>query len=253
MIDTILEQLVTMSRNLGDPSLDYVMLGEGNTSARADAETFFVKASGAPMRTLEPKNLVRVRFDRILELLKSDSLSDADIRKGLESARVDPEEKAMPSVETFLHALVLQLDEVQFVGHTHPTAVNSILCSKYVVEAVTGRLFPDHIVYCGPASVYVPYTDPGLPLANAVRRGIVEFGEKWGRAPKLIMMQNHGCIALGRSAADVENITAMAVKAARVLLGAYAAGGPNFLTLEQVQRIDTRKDEQYRKSIWGTR
>lgn len=253
MTDTVLTQLVTMSRNLGNPTLDYAMLGEGNTSARADAETFWVKASGAPMRTLEPENLVRVRFDRILDLLKCDSLSDADILEGLKAARANPEEKAMPSVETFLHALVLQLEDVHFVGHTHPTAINSILCSQNVVEAACGRLFPDHIVYCGPASVYVPYTDPGLPLANAVRQAIVEYGETWGRVPKLIMMQNHGCIALGKSAADVENITAMAVKAARVLAGAYAVGGPHFLTPEQVQRIDTRKDEQYRKSIWGTR
>jgi hypothetical protein len=60
-------------------------------------------------------------------------------------------------------------------------------------------------------------------------------------------------IALGKSAADVENITAMAVKAARVLLGTYALGGPHFLTPEHADRIHTRQDEHYRKNVWETR
>ena len=40
MQDDILTQLIAMSHSLGDPALDYVILGEGNTSARADADTF---------------------------------------------------------------------------------------------------------------------------------------------------------------------------------------------------------------------
>lgn len=253
MMDTVLSQLIAMSRNLGDPARDYAILGEGNSSARADAETFWVKASGASLRTLELEGLVRVRFQPILELLEVEQLSDAEIRKGLEAARADPRAQAVPSVETFLHALALQLEEVHFVGHTHPTAVNAILCSQKAAEVVSGRLFPDEIVYCGPAPVYVPYTDPGPPLARAVRRAIAEYNDAWGQAPKVILMQNHGLIALGRSAADVENITAMAVKAARVLLGSYALGGPHFLTAEQSARIDSRSDEHYRRNVWGTR
>src|SRR3990172_1990163 len=125
MVDAILSQLIAMSRNLGDPAMDYAVLGEGNTSARIDAKTFWVKASGAPLRTLDRNGLVRVYFDPILELLENERLSDADIRKGLESARVDLEAQAIPSVETFLHALVLQLDGINFVGHTHPTVINA--------------------------------------------------------------------------------------------------------------------------------
>jgi rhamnose utilization protein RhaD (predicted bifunctional aldolase and dehydrogenase) len=197
-----------MSRNLGHPAMDYAILGEGNTSARADANTFWVKTSGVSLRTLEPSGLVRVSFNRISELLESGQLRDADIRKGLESARVDPEEKALPSVETFLHAVLLQLEGVNFIGHTHPTAVNMILCSQKAAEAFSGSLFPDQIVYCGPAPVFIPYTDPGLPLAHAVRDAVNAYGDTWGQAPKVVLMQNHGFIALGKSAADVENITA---------------------------------------------
>jgi rhamnose utilization protein RhaD (predicted bifunctional aldolase and dehydrogenase) len=252
-VNDILNQLVTMTRNLGDPALDYAILGEGNTSARAGADLFWVKASGVEMRTIQPSGFVEVAFDRVLALLDQENLGDDQVKAGLEAARVDPAAKARPSVETVLHALALSVEGVHFVGHTHPTAVNAILCSKEAEEAIAGRLFPDEIVYCGPAPVYVPYTDPGVPLARRVRDLIAHHVDAQGEPPKVILMQNHGLIALGRSAQEVENSTAMYVKAARVLLGTYALGGPHFMTAAHVARIHTRPDEAYRRKALGSR
>jgi len=251
MSDDILAQLVTMSNNLGDPALDYVILGEGNTSARADADTFWVKASGTELRTTEASGFVRVRFDRVLALLETDDISDDDVKAGLEAAKVDPAATVRPSVETVLHAVALQLEGVNFVGHTHPTAINALTCSAAFETAVSGRLFPDEIVICGPAPVVVPYTDPGVPLARKVRDLIDQYIDEYQEVPKVILMQNHGLIALGRTAQQVENITAMAVKAARVLLGTYVLGGPHFLTARNVDRIHTRPDELYRRKLLG--
>ncbi len=251
-MDDILNQLVTMTRNLGDPALDYAILGEGNSSARADADVFWVKASGVQMRTIEPRGFVQVCFERVLTMLQAETLSDDQVKAGLEAAKADRTVKARPSVETVVHALALQAPGVGFIGHTHPTVVNAVLCSQRAEEAIAGRLFPDEIVYCGPASVYVPYTDPGLPLARRVRAEIERYLDRYGETPKVILMQNHGLIALGRTAAEVENITAMAVKAARVLLGSYALGGPHFLSPAAVERIHTRPDELYRRAEWGS-
>jgi rhamnose utilization protein RhaD (predicted bifunctional aldolase and dehydrogenase) len=251
--DEILAQLVSMTRNLGDPVLDYAILGEGNTSAQIDADSFWVKASGAEMRTIDAGGFVQVSFDRVLAMLQDDDLSDAKVRAGLEAARMDPEARARPSVETVLHALALKLDGVNFVGHTHPTAVNAVLCSRKAEEAVAGRLFPDEIVYCGPAPVFIPYTDPGVPLAHAVRDAIDGYLDEYRETPKVLLMQNHGLITLGKTASEVENITAMYVKTARVILGTYALGGPHVMTPEAVARIHTRPDELYRRKEWDTR
>jgi rhamnose utilization protein RhaD (predicted bifunctional aldolase and dehydrogenase) len=247
MSSDILTQLISMSRHLGDPALDYVILGEGNASARADDDTFWVKASGLHMGTIEAEGFVQVRFDEVLGLLEKGDLSDDEIKAGLAAAKVDKSVTVRPSVETILHALALQLDGVNFVGHTHPTAVNALTCSQKAEEAASGRLFPDEIVYCGPASVYVPYTDPGLPLARKVRGSIEQYIDEYLEKPKVILMQNHGLVVLGETARQVEDITAMAVKAARVLLGTYIAGGPHFLSPANVDRIHTRPDELYRR------
>ncbi len=249
MSNQILNQLVSMSTNLGDPANDYVILGEGNTSARVDADTFLVKASGTELRTITAPGFVRVHFERVLATLNGPDLSDDEIRQVLVEARVDPQATGHPSVETAFHAVCLQLEGVNFVGHTHPTAINMLTCSAAFETAVSGRLFPDEIVVCGPAPVIVPYVDPGLPLAREIQRRINAYLDTYGERPKMILMQNHGLIALGSTPKQVENITAMAVKTARILVGSYALGGPRFLSQQAVNRIHTRPDEHYRQRV----
>jgi rhamnose utilization protein RhaD (predicted bifunctional aldolase and dehydrogenase) len=247
MQDPILKQLVALSNELGRPELDYVILGEGNTSARADDDSFYVKASGTQLRTITEDGFVRVRFAPVLALLEQPNVTDAEVKNALTASKAEPDKGGHPSVETLLHALCLQLPGVQFVGHTHATAINMLTCSAGFERAYAGRLFPDEIVMCGPAPVLVPYTDPGVPLAVEVWRRIQAHMEEYGEQPKLILIQNHGPIALGRSAQHVLDVTAMAVKAARVLLGTFAAGGPRFMTERDVARIHTRPDELYRR------
>ncbi len=97
--------------------------------------------------------------------------------------------------------------------------MNAILAAERSREIVQGRLFPDEIVCCGLAPVYVPYVDPGLPLAQAIGRAVEEYLEEYGVIPKAILLENHGLIALGGTPRDVASITRMWDKTARVLLG----------------------------------
>jgi rhamnose utilization protein RhaD (predicted bifunctional aldolase and dehydrogenase) len=251
MSEDILTQLVTLANHLGDPSSDYVILGEGNTSARANAETFWVKVSGYEMRTISANGFVQVSFERILALLDRTNLSDQEVKDGLEAAKVDPSIAGHPSVETLLHAICLSLEGVNFVGHTHPVAINSLTCSAAFETAFSGRIFPDEIVVCGPAPLLIPYIDPGVPLARRIKELLGGHLDRYGEAPRVLILQNHGMIALGRSIAQVENITAMMVKTARVLLGTFSAGGPRFMPQVEVERIHGRPDEDYRRRQLG--
>jgi rhamnose utilization protein RhaD (predicted bifunctional aldolase and dehydrogenase) len=247
----VLNELLQLSRRLADPALDYVILGEGNTSAAVDDATFFVKASGVSLRNIPEAGFVRVRRQPIMDLLGRSSVTDEEVIAGMLAARVDTTTPIRPSVETLFHAYLLSLPGIKFVGHTHPTPVNSILCSRLAEEAVSGRTFPDEIVCCGPAPAWVPYVDPGQPLARALRDSVERYIDRYNAAPRIILMQNHGLIALGKSAGEVESSTAMYVKTARIILGTYALGGPNFLSAENVNRIYTRPDEKYREKQIG--
>ena len=243
-----LNQLVQLSQRLADPTLDYVILAEGNTSAREDEDTFWVKASGLQMRGITAAGFVRVAFERVMSLLDRPAVTDQEVRAALTAAKVEPD-AGHPSVETLLHAVCLRLDGVAYVGHTHPTAINALTCSIGFETAFRGRLFPDEIVVCGFAPLLVPYTDPGVLLARKVQELLSGYLAEYSEPPKVILLQNHGLIALGRTPQQVEDVTAMAVKTARVLLGTYAAGGPHFLSEQAAQRIHTRPDELYRRKL----
>jgi rhamnose utilization protein RhaD (predicted bifunctional aldolase and dehydrogenase) len=243
-----LKTLLSLSHELGNPARPLAILAEGNTSAKLNGETFLVKASGSNLGTLDPAGVVECRAQALLSLLDKKNLADTEIEKGLLAARVDDRAKK-PSVEALFHAYLLSLPEIEFVGHTHAPQVNSILCSPRAKEFATKRIFPDEIVCCDVASVFIPYTDPGLRLAQVIRDEVEKFLKEFGRPPRVILMENHGLITLGRSVEAVLSAMFMAEKTAGIWLGAAALGGPKFMSPENVSRISGRPDEALRRKI----
>ena len=247
----ILSDLLQLSHELGDPSRRLAILGEGNTSAQLSAKTFLVKASGTCLASLKEDEVVECSFSKLLPLLDQTGLTDIEVDAALLASRVDDQAKK-PSVEALFHGYLLSLPDVNFVGHTHATSVNSVLCSPRARELAENRLFPDEIVCCDVESVFIPYTDPGLKLAQEIRRGVEGFIAEHSRPPKIILMENHGIIALGRALNAVLTGTLMAEKAATVFVGATALGGPRFMTPENIARIAGRPDEKYRQKVLKT-
>ena len=243
-----LKMLLALSHELGQPAHPLAILAEGNTSAKLSATNFLVKASGSNLGTLDKSGVVECRAEILLPLLDRKSFTDAEIETALLGARVDPKAKK-PSVEALFHAYLLSLPGIGFVGHTHAPDVNSILCSPRAKEFAVKRIFPDEIVCCDVASVFVPYTDPGLKLAQAIRGQTEKFLNDFGRPPRVILLENHGIITLGRSPEAVLSSMLMAEKTAGIWLGAAALGGPKFMTQENVARISGRPDEALRRKI----
>jgi rhamnose utilization protein RhaD (predicted bifunctional aldolase and dehydrogenase) len=243
----MLTPLLELTRSLGQPERDYVIIGEGNTSCRIDADSFWIKASGQQMHGIEQDGFVAVRFEPILAMLEQSPGDLAAQKAVMQAAKVKADVPGLPSVEVTFHAMLLAECNVAYIGHTHPVAVNRILCSTRAREFAAHRLFPDEAVLCGPESVFVPYCDPGLPLALAIRDGARSYMAEWGEAPKVILLANHGLIALGQTPSEILNVTAMCVKAAHIFAGACAVGEPVFMSREDVLHIYRRPDEIYRR------
>jgi rhamnose utilization protein RhaD (predicted bifunctional aldolase and dehydrogenase) len=239
--------LLALSHELGEESRELSILGEGNTSARLSKERFLVKASGCNLGTLREEDTVECLSEPLLELLGQGHATDEDVDLALVHCKVDPKARR-PSVEALFHAYFLSLPGVEFVGHTHPIAINSLLCSTRANDFAERRTFPDEIVCCGPASVLVPYTDPGLWLGQEIRRKTEAYIERYGALPKVVLLQSHGVITFGPTPEAVKAAMYMAVKAARIFAGAAALGGPVFLSQEVIDRIGGRKDEHYRQA-----
>ncbi len=245
MNDTI-AALLKLAHELGRDDRGFVLLSEGNVSARLEPGSLAVKASGACLATLAEDQITVCSADKALGLIDRRMLTDAAVESALLEVRLDPQ-APLPSVETVFHAWLLTIEGVNFVGHCHPIAINQVLCSPRARDFAEQRMFPHEIVLCGPASVYVPYADPGLPLAWQVRERTRDFINERGIVPRLILLQNHGAIALGATPESVLACFLVAEKAARIFAGAAAMGGPNFLLPQQVDRIATRPDEACRR------
>lgn len=243
-----LEQLIEMTRVLGQPEREYVIIGEGNTSYRIDEDSFWIKASGHGMENIDADGFVAVRIAPVLELLETPNMPTEQMKQATNAAKVDPAATAVPSVEVTFHAMLLNECGVRCVAHTHPIAINRLMCSTRAEQFAMGRMFPDEVVLCGPRSVFVPYVDPGLPLAIAMRDKVREYIDEQGEPPKVILMQNHGLIALGKTPKEALNVTAMAVKAAHIFAGACSVGEPVFMSEADIYHIYRRPDEIYRRS-----
>lgn len=244
----ILDELIRLAHELGIEERQLVILGEGNLSADCGDGTFWVKASGSSMVDIDQTGFSRVRFEPVLKLTSQLDPTEQQVITGLKESLVT-EGMRQPSVETFLHAICLHETEAQFIAHTHPTSVLSILCSKLGAEPLMKHIFPEPIPICGRALAIVPYTDPGFKLAHAVRQSLHEFGEVYGETPKVMLMINHGLVALGKSSQEALKITRIIDKWARIVLATYCLGGPNFLSSEQVDRFTKRKDEEIRQEM----
>ena len=242
--------LIELSHELGAEHRQLAILGEGNTSAKLNDDTFIVKASGSNLGTLRDEDVVACHAVALLALLNEADVSDEQIEQTLLGCRLDAKAKK-PSVEALFHAYLLGLPGINFVGHTHPTAVNSILCSPLAEKLATSRLFPDEVVCCGSRSVFVPYTDPGLRLAQLIRDETQRFMETSETLPRVILLQNHGIITLGASPGAVKSAMFMTVKAAQTFVGAMALGGPVFLSESDIERIANRRDEHHRQRALG--
>jgi NAD(P)-dependent dehydrogenase (short-subunit alcohol dehydrogenase family)/rhamnose utilization protein RhaD (predicted bifunctional aldolase and dehydrogenase) len=117
-----------------------------------------------------------------------------------------------PSVELLFHAFLPE----RFVLHTHPVDINAITCNSDGA-GLAGRLFGDQ-------AVWVPYTNPGLPLARAIVEARRAYVARLGRpAPAVTLMQNHGVIVGGDSTAEIDERSAWLLETVRAEMRRAAA------------------------------
>jgi rhamnose utilization protein RhaD (predicted bifunctional aldolase and dehydrogenase)/NAD(P)-dependent dehydrogenase (short-subunit alcohol dehydrogenase family) len=218
----VLGELIDLARRFGrDP--EFTRGGGGNASAKVDG-VLYIKPSGVALATLAAEDLVPLDLEPLLALLHSpdeaegppaDAPGDESggaggdpVMRTAMAARLAEAGGRRPSVELLFHAFLPE----RFVLHTHPVVINAVTCNSDGA-ALAARLFGDQ-------ALWVPYTDPGLPLARAIVEARRAHVERTGRpAPAITVMQNHGIIIGGDSAAEIEERSAWLVDAVRAAMG----------------------------------
>lgn len=206
-----LATIVELSHSFGlDP--EFSRAGGGNSSAKTDG-VLYIKPSGAPLATLTAEALIALDVQTLLDQLdapqRPDSIGGSDeVMRAAVAARIEPDDGRRPSVELLFHALLPQ----QYVLHTHPITVNALTCNSRG-EELAEELLGDDVLW-------IPYTQPGLPLAGRIR-------DEWrdhearigGSAPVAILLQNHGLIVAADNPEDIDRLSSRIVAAISDRLG----------------------------------
>jgi rhamnose utilization protein RhaD (predicted bifunctional aldolase and dehydrogenase) len=238
------DELVALTRRVGDPAADLVVLAEGNTSVRLSDDRFAVKASGARMDAAGPGDFVVGELPELLDVLERDAVDQEELTAALAVSG-----GGRASIETLVHVVALAAG-ASWVAHTHPTTVVGLLAVREAEELWSAPLFPDEAVVLG-EPVWVPYAAPGIALGRAVHTAVRARLDRDGAPPRLILLGNHGIIALGATATEVETVTTMAVKAARIRSFALGAGTLAPLGIDHARELAGRPDEAARRQLLG--
>jgi len=244
-------ELVALTRSLGEPVKDLVILAEGNTSERLPDGRIVVKTSGSNMASSSPEEFVVVEVEPIIALMNNPGTTQAQLTAELDAGEHGGVRRR-GSIETLIHAGVQAISPAAFIAHTHPTAVVSLLASVHAATSFEQAVYSDEVVVLG-TPLYVPYAEPGIHLGRLYFERLTAYVDKHGQLPSLILLGNHGIVAIASSPAGAEAISLMAVKSARVRVNAYAAGGIVGLGAEAVAHYFDRDDlAERRQTLAGT-
>lgn len=226
-------ELLELAHWIGHHPARLAIWNEGAVAGTLPGGKIAVSAAGAGMGCLESASLVELDPEKLRELIALEELPPEAIAE----AQTNPAAPT-PSADALAFADLLALEGARFAAHTQPIPVNQIICSPRARQFSDRRNLPHEIAACGQASVLVPFMPPGLPLAREIRRKIALWRDRYKTTPKLILLQNHGMIALGETAAEVKRVTEMTIKYAEIFVGAAMMGGPEFLKPNYVTQID---------------
>jgi ribulose-5-phosphate 4-epimerase/fuculose-1-phosphate aldolase len=220
MYNDVVNELKSLSESVSN----FCVGMEGNVSGKVSKTKFLIKASGSKLNVLGEEDLIECD-------IFGNQLSNLNKK---------------PSMELGFHTWLLSFESINFVSHTHPNNTLKILCSDKAIKFSEERLFPDQVIFNGKKSCFVPYTMPGDKLTNKIKESMNLFTEKQGYVPSLILLENHGIITFGKTIDECIISTQICEKSAEIFVG---VDNPKFLSLEEIEEIQTDKKENYRKSL----
>jgi len=234
-----------LTLSLGVPGNDFVILAEGNTSELIDDNHIVVKASGARMSTATTKDFVVCEIDSLVALMDSPGATQQDLIEALDAGTHDGVRRR-GSIETLIHVAVQSLRPTRFVGHTHPTPLVALLASVHQETAFDAFVYSDEAIVIG-TTLYVPYAEPGIELGRVFLQSLRDYFSTHNDLPSLILLGNHGVVALADTTDGVHAITEMSYKGAQIRLQALAVGGTKPLDNNSVKAYFEREDMAERR------
>lgn len=221
-------QLLVYRSNLLGRDRTVCNWGGGNTSMKTTEvdfrgrlrEVLWVKGSGSDLAAAGTGDFTPLFMDDVLPLLEREAMTDEEMVAYLSRCVTGPGHPRQ-SIETLLHAFL----PFPHVDHTHPDVIIALACSARGPE-IAREIFGD-------AAVWVPYLRPGFALSRLIGQAVRDNPQA-----RLVIMEKHGLITWGQSAAESYEQTISVIRAAEAAMADRIAGKPAFggMRLEPLQR-----------------
>jgi len=173
------------------------MHGGGNTSIKVDIvdkagkerRALYVKATGTPLNTFEPRHFVVMDLEGLENLKSHGGIDDAVMAVEFKKLRL-AETDMLPSIESLMHAFI----GARIVDHTHPEALLKI-ANREGGAALLAECF-------GGDLAVIPYARMGYDLAIAVSTAAERNPGCRG-----VFIVHHGLVVWGDKSRDIYNLT----------------------------------------------
>ena len=188
----LLQAFSRVSKTAGKRA-DYVQGSGGNTSVKLPGGLMAIKASGFCLCDIAPDKAYAVldgaairSFYLTSEPEQFENVESAGSAMAMGSVKtIEGLAQLRPSVEAGFHSILKT-----FVVHTHSVYGNLAACAVNCKDICTAAFEGADYTWG-----MVPYVDPGANLTFAIRNELRRVENQTGKAPSIIIMQNHGIIA----------------------------------------------------------
>ena len=116
-------------------------------------------------------------------------------------------------------------------------------------QRITLPFMPDDIVYCKSAPLLLSFRDDPEELLKAVPAALAAYRQKWGYAPKILLIEGLGVVAVEDTKRSAETCLDMFEDLMKVSYLSEAFGGARFLSSKDIQFIETWEVESYRAAV----
>jgi L-fuculose-phosphate aldolase len=201
----MIDELIHTGQQMGQAGL---IRGSGGNLSFRDGASIVISRSGVDLARLGPADFVAV--DPARDLTSQQALWPR------------------PSSELSMHLAAYRArPQCQVVIHAHPPHCISLGLVGRSLPAIS----PDYYLHLGPIVPLLGYLTPTtVELAEAVATALA-------RGPA-VLLQNHGALVTGRSAAEALLRLVLLEEHTAIYLRALAAGEPRLLSAEDMARLD---------------
>jgi len=131
----------------------------------------------------------------------------------------------------------------------HSTLHRNFYSSAEAFSKASLPFTPDIIVYCKAAYMYIHENGSAEEIIAAFDSQLGKFTASHGYPPKIIVIRDHGIIAVEENAASAEIALEVYEDLLKVSLYSESFGGPHFLEQDEIAFIDNWEVENYRRKI----